>query len=295
MSENTQQTTLSKLGNSQTNQVAIGFDSSQGYELLIKVAKSFALSTFVPEQYRGEQGYNNCIIAVDMAFRLKAAPLMVMQNLYIVHGRPAWSTQWIIAMVNNCGRFSPLQYEVKDLGKKEIEYTETYWENKQKLSRKVKVTIHDKSCVAYATELRTGEKVYGVEVSISMAVSEGWYGKDGSKWKTMPDVMLRYRAASFFGKLYAPELLMGLQTAEEAYDIIDMDSNGNITNITPANEQTSTNIRRQRKDVTPKNQEPSEHPNNIVDGVDQETGEVMDDELQVDPAIQAAAQAKFNI
>ncbi|MDU1795757.1 MAG: hypothetical protein E6801_03950, partial [Pseudomonas aeruginosa] len=33
--------------------------------------------------------------------------------------------------------------------------------------------------------------------------------------------MLRYRAASLLGRLYAPELLMGLQTVEEVNDYIE--------------------------------------------------------------------------
>jgi len=61
---------------------------------------------------------------------------------------------------------------------------------------------------------------------MDMAVAEGWFGKAGSKWQTMPEVMLRYRAASFFGKLYAPELLMGIQTAEEIHDTIDLSEMG---------------------------------------------------------------------
>jgi hypothetical protein len=57
---------------------------------------------------------------------------------------------------------------------------------------------------------------------MEMAVNEGWYGKNGSKWVTMPDLMLRYRSAAFFGRIYAPELLMGLPSAEETHDIIDV-------------------------------------------------------------------------
>lgn len=58
---------------------------------------------------------------------------------------------------------------------------------------------------------------------MEMAVKEGWYGKNGSKWQTMLKQMLRHRAASFFGRVYAPELLMGLRSSEEEQDrIIDV-------------------------------------------------------------------------
>jgi hypothetical protein len=55
-----------------------------------------------------------------------------------------------------------------------------------------------------------------------MASAEGWATKAGSKWKTMPELMLRYRAAAFFGRLYAPDILMGMQTAEEAADVVSV-------------------------------------------------------------------------
>src|SRR5690606_184036 len=169
----------------------------------------------------------NSVVALNMAQRMGADPLMVMQNLYIVEGRPSWSSQWIIAAINGCGRFSPLRFDIKDLGEADIEYTTFEWKEgangrRQRETIKNKVRVHNKVCVAWAIEKETGERLESPAVSIEMAVKEGWYSKNGSKWQTMPDVMLRYRTASFFGKLYAPELLMGLQTTEEVHDTIDV-------------------------------------------------------------------------
>lgn len=215
--------------------VTPGFGSLQSFELAIRQAKLLSSSTLVPAQYRGviekkkgrdvsyEENDNaipNCVIAMNMASRMGADPLMVMQNLYIVEGRPSWSSQWIIAAINGCGRFSPLRFELKDNGQQEVEYTVSEWVDNQKQNRKVKTTIQNLSCVAWAVEKETGERITSPTVSVEMAVKEGWYQKNGSKWQTMPEVMLRYRTASFFGKLYAPELLMGLQTVEEMQDIV---------------------------------------------------------------------------
>jgi hypothetical protein len=116
--------------------------------------------------------------------------MMVMQNLHIIHGRPSWSATFLISAVNQSGRFSPLRYE-----------------------------LTNDRCRAYATDLATGELVYGPEVTIEMAKQEGWYNKAGSKWKTMPQLMLSYRAAAFFARLYAPDLTMGYKTVEENQDI----------------------------------------------------------------------------
>jgi hypothetical protein len=226
--------------------VQMGFGNLQSFELIQRAAKVLAHSTLVPTAYRMQKEVKeygkvvayednpsaipNCIVALNMAQRMGADPLMVMQNLYIVEGRPSWSSQYIIAAINSCGRYSPLRFEMSAVGEpRDVEYTTTEWvqvqgeKKKQPQERKKSVTITPRTCVAWATELATGDRLESPPVSMDMAVAEGWFQKNGSKWQTMPDVMLRYRAAAFFGKLYAPELLMGLQTAEEAHDIIDVE------------------------------------------------------------------------
>ncbi|VFR20263.1 FIG00464084: hypothetical protein [plant metagenome] len=218
--------------------VAPGFGSLQSFELMQRAANLLSSSTLVPVAYRktiekldrygkvtesreNPNALANSVVALNMAQRMGADPLMVMQNLYIVEGRPSWSSQWIIAAINGCGRFSPLRFRIESRGEREIEYKSTYWEDRERKTRVGKVKINDKVCVAWAIEKETGEIIESPAVSIEMAVLEGWYTKNGSKWQTMDEVMLRYRTASFFGKLYAPELLMGLQTVEEAQDIIE--------------------------------------------------------------------------
>ena len=168
------------------------FGSTEGFELCQRMAKVFATSTLVPTQYQNNM--SNCIIAMEMASRIGASPLQVMQNLYIVHGNPGFSAKFLIACINASGKFSPLRYEFKG-----TENTD------------------DWSCRAYAVD-KEGEVLHGAWVSIKMAKAEGWYGKNGSKWQTMPQLMLQYRAAAFFQRTYAPEISLGMQSAEELYD-----------------------------------------------------------------------------
>lgn len=202
-----------------------------------RAAYLLAHSTLVPEAYRivktdkktnarvdNPSAISNCVLALNMANRLGADPLMVMQHLYIVDGHPGWSSQFVISAINTCGKYSPLRFAIEDKGETEAVYEEIVgWEklpNGKNMPKKEKKTvkIRNKVCIAWAIEKATGERLEGPPVSMEMAVAEGWYAKTGSKWQTMPDIMLRYRAASFFGKLYAPELLMGLSTAEEEQD-----------------------------------------------------------------------------
>lgn len=157
----------------------------------MEVAKVFAVSELVPSTYRLKPA--NCLVALEMAHRVGVSPMAVMQNLNIINGRPSWSAQYIIAAVNSCGRFSQLQYEMTGEGE-------------------------SRSCVAWATA-KDGKRIESPVVSIAMAKAEGWLGRTGSKWKTMPDLMLRYRAASFFGRLNCPEFLFGMMSEEESEEI----------------------------------------------------------------------------
>lgn len=264
--------------------VTMGFGNLESFELMQRAARLLASSTLVPVAYRSEihktdrygnitdtrQNPNalaNAVVALNMAQRMGADPLMVMQNLYIVEGRPSWSSQWIIAAINGCGRFSPLRFDIEHLGRKKIQYTQFVWENQRRQEVTKTIEVEDIKCVAWAVEKETGERIESPTVSIEMAVKEGWYTKNGSKWQTMPEVMLRYRTASFFGKLYAPELLMGLQTVEEAHDIID---------VTPGEDGTLRadldSLRQQDSDAVPKQGKPE--PDTTDAQVNPDTGEV---------------------
>lgn len=185
---------------------SLGVFDPQGFDKILKVAETLMSSDLVPELYRignnataNNKARANVMIALNMSQRMQADPLMVMQNLYIVYGRPAWSSQFLIACFNSCGRFSALQYKFE--GERGTD---------------------DYGCYAWAVEHATSQKIEGTKVTMKMAKEEGWLDKKGSKWKTMPEQMLRYRAATFFIRSTAPELAMGLQTKEEIEDIRDV-------------------------------------------------------------------------
>lgn len=223
--------------------VTMGFFDLASFEFMQRAANLFSNSSMVPTAYQAfvqkkkkkdeppefeenPAALSNCVVALDMAQRMNANPLMIMQNLHIIEGRPSWSSQFIIAAINSCGKFSPLRFDVQWLddeidakyqvkGKWNSQMRQYDYETKN-------VRIKNARCVAWALEKATGERLESAPVTMEMAVNEGWYGKNGSKWQSMPDLMLRYRSAAFFGRIYAPELLMGLPAAEEVMDIIDV-------------------------------------------------------------------------
>lgn len=209
------------------------FGTTKGFESAQRIAKALASSDMVPQSYQGNMG--NCLVALDISQRTTAGLLAVMQSLHVIQGRPSWSSQFIIAALNSCGRFSPLRYRVEKLDKKKIAYE--YWDGAKgnRTKKTGTVEISDQSCVAWCYDLETREVLEGPPATMEMAVLEGWYTKNDSKWKTMPDLMIRYRAAAFFGRLYAPEILMGMQTVEEVEDVHQM---RDITPPSPSHQDT---------------------------------------------------------
>lgn len=254
--------------------VVAGFFDAEGFVLMQRIAKVFAYSGLVPKQYQGDEGIPNCMIALNMSQRMSSDPMMIMQNLYPVHGQPAWSSKFLIATVNACGRYNSMRYE---------------WKNEDKPDS------DDYGCRAWTIEKETGERLNGIWITWKMVRAEGWHNKNGSKWKTMPDQMFMYRAASFWVRTNAPELSMGFQTQEEIMDTLDagMDADGRIVVDTESLRNAETEKKSRRK--TPAQdvdlnkadkkaeQDASEPESTTADNVDPETGEVLQQQQQKQP------------
>lgn len=178
------------------------FSSQQNFEAAQRMAHALSKSSLVPKEYQGN--LPNCLIALELAGRVGVSVFAAMQNLDIIHGRPSWRSSFLVACVNSTGRFSPLRFRFQG-----VEGTD------------------DWGCRAYATD-STGEECVGTLITIGLAKAEGWYGKNGSKWRTMPEQMLRYRAAAFWSRVYAPEVSLGMHTSDELGDIESREMPGNV-------------------------------------------------------------------
>ena len=161
------------------------YSSIQSFESAQRIAASLADSALVPNAYRGQQGLPNCIVAIEIANRMGMSPFQVMQNLNVIHGRPSWSSQFVIGLIKTCGQFEGFT-----------------WDRGEGWSE----------CHAFMKD-GAGTPVAGPRITLDMAKKEGW--TKNSKWQSMPGVMLDYRAATAFGRLYIPDLLLGLRSVEE--------------------------------------------------------------------------------
>lgn len=225
--------------NSQVAQVAttspaqFNFFDKEQFAVMQRVSMMFANSELVPDMYKVseknpvEKATANCMIAIEMAQRIGASPLMVMQHMVVIYGRPSWSSSFLVATVNTCGRFEPLKYKITNAGKVgKIPYTDYVWDGKSKkaVTKEFDGTqIDNLQCIAYTTAKGSSDVLESAAIDVKMAIQEGWYTKAGSKWVTMTRQMLMYRSAAFWTRAYAPELSMGMKTDDEIRDIIDID------------------------------------------------------------------------
>ena len=167
------------------------WQDKEAFDQVARVANMLSKSTIVPQNYQGKP--EDCFIAVEMASRMNTSPIFIMQNLYVVKGKPSWAGQACMAMIMACGKFKNVKHV----------YTGTRGTD-------------TRGCYVEATRISDGEVLHGTEITMQMAKDEGWLSN--SKWKNMPEQMLGYRAASFFARMFCPEAMMGLQTTEEIYD-----------------------------------------------------------------------------
>ena len=170
--------------------VTVWTDKKQ-FDQLLRAANMLSQTSIIPATYQGKP--QDCFVALEMATRMGVSPLVVMQNMYVVKGKPAWAGQACTMFINSCGKFTQVKH--------------VYTGEKGTDSR---------GCYVTATRISDGVQVNGVEVTIAMAKAEGWTAN--TKWRNMPDLMLAYRASAFFARVHCPEALMGVQLVDEIYD-----------------------------------------------------------------------------
>lgn len=159
----------------------------------VRLAKALSSSALVPKRYQGNVA--DCIIAIGMAKRMRCEPLMVMQNLDVIQGKPSFSSTFLIALINSSGIITgPLAFDVKGQG-------------------------DNLECTAFGTCSKTGAVLKSPKVTIQMAIAEGWVNKPGSKWKNMPELMIMYRAATFFSRLFTSHITAGMHAIDELEDL----------------------------------------------------------------------------
>lgn len=167
------------------------------FETQLRRAEIMAEAPFLPDAFRGNAGA--VLIAVELADRLGLPVMATIQNIYVVHGKPAFSGAFFISCINASGRYSPVEYEERNESGKLV------------------------GCRVAVRRRSDGKEIFGPWVTLDMARAEGWL-KNNPKWSTMPELMLRYRAAAFFARTNCPEVVLGFAVEGEAEDIANAEA-----------------------------------------------------------------------
>ena len=191
--QNKEQTALAVKEPTQNPNAVTMWNDAKLYNQSLAMAQTLSKSEIIPQSYKGKPA--DCLIAIDIANRLGLSPAIVMQNSQCVRGNFTWKGSACKAMIDGCGRYQKTRYVyVGEEGK------DSY------------------GCYLEAID-NDGDIIKGVPVTIAMAKKEGWYNKDGSKWQSMCDLMLKYRAAAFFMRTECASIAMGFLTKEEVEDV----------------------------------------------------------------------------
>ena len=172
------------------------------FELEQRKAKAFVATDFFPTHLRkGNETANigTAIIVLDLAQRMNIGALEVAQSIYIIHGKPSFETKFLVARLNSSGLLKGRLQTI--------------------------VSPDGNSAHCEAIDAQTGQLLKGTTITMEMARREGWLSKNGSKWQTMPELMMKYRAQSFFINEFFPEVKYGLKTSDEVEDIVTFEPN----------------------------------------------------------------------
>ena len=184
-------------------QVATMWNNTKMFNMSYKMAGFLAQSDLIPPAYQNKIG--NCLIALDISSRLGLSPMAVMQNSQVVHGKFSWTGSACKAMIDGCGRFrKPTVY--REVGQRGTDTWGFYLEGEDKF----------------------GEIIKGPVVTVQLAKDENWYSRN-PKWRSLQEIMLKYRAAAFFMRTECAGLAMGFLTSEENEDIAYADKTSGAT------------------------------------------------------------------
>ncbi len=158
------------------------------------LSQSLAQSPLVPKHFQGRPG--DCYIMADLAQRMDAPILPILQGTYIVHGKPGFEGKLTAALLEGSGRIvGPIDYETTG-----------------------DIDSGEYGCRAIVQDRSLEKQIQGPWVTWKIVKAERWDAKEGSKWKTIPELMFCYRAASWLVRTRYAGVLMGMNTVDELED-----------------------------------------------------------------------------
>lgn len=201
-----------------SNIVTQNMSSIEMYQMtksLYEFALIMSKSDIVPAHYRGKP--ENAFVAVQTAYRMNLDPMMVMQNTFVVSGKLGMNSAFAISLANSSGRLkSGITYHIEGSG--------------------------DSLRVTAKAMLKSSGEEINYSIGMKEAKAEGW--TKNPKYSSLPELMLRYRAATLLIRTHMPEVLNGMHTVEELEDVKAVVNENQVTakDITPKTEKLSSKL-----------------------------------------------------
>lgn len=171
--------------------VNTGVNGLEMMEKALKFSEIMAQADIIPTHYRGKPA--NVFIAVQSALRMNLDPMQIMQNTFVISGKLGMVTAFAISLANQSGLFdSGIRYRIDGSGE-------------------------DLKVTAYTNLKKTGEEI-SYTITMKEARAEGW--TKNAKYQSLPELMLRYRAATLLIRTHVPEVLNGMHMVEEIEDTV---------------------------------------------------------------------------
>jgi hypothetical protein len=170
---------------------AIVSRNAEEIEALKAHSKILSSSGLLPDHF---QKYPAAVYTcVGIARSIGEDPVQLMQACYFVGGKMGLSSAYLLARLRRSGV---------------IRGTVRYLIEGQGDTLSVRATVID---------AETGDEIVGPAATMEMAKADGW--TKNTKYKTMPEIMLRNRALSFLVRYQYPDATAGLPTADELQDV----------------------------------------------------------------------------
>lgn len=163
---------------------------------IAKYARYLQSAGVIPERYQGR--VSDCMVAIEMAMRFHVPVLVLMCNSYMVHDKLTLEGKFTLALLNLSGKtLGPPKYDIKKIDGKIVS------------CRCSVVCRETQADVDYTIDRST------VEQNNWEAPRRG----KPSPWVNVPDLMFRYRSATYLIRAHFPEVLMGIPTRDEMEDV----------------------------------------------------------------------------
>lgn len=247
-----------------TNQVTQFSLKPETFAQAIEASERFASSGMVPKLYTkspdNPRAADKIIIAWELGASLGLGLMQSLQSIAVINGMPTIWGDSAPAIVIASGLCEDITEEI--IG-----------------------DMTNPTTKAVCTVKRKGKSVRTFEFSIADAMTAGLWKKAGP-WTQYPKRMLQMRARSFALRDVFPDVLKGFKLAEEVQDYVNPHPDAIDVAPVKAKSKKSDNPLNNALDAVANEPEKAK----IINGVDQSTGEVMDDaDIEINPAAEAAA------